>query len=220
MREAGIAEEDSLAENVMRVALHPLDQPLWRVHGGAGWFGISSFDPGPEPTVDLGAGMTLRLGELEFQVRHAPGHSPGHVIFYCREEKQAFCGDVIFDGGVGRTDLPGGDWEELLASIRQQILTAAAEIPPPLRFESFVGKWGLMGWGTYGWNGADGPNSMCAWSREQLGWIGRDNDRLVELDRDADGLRIEALDAGGAIASVTADSPPCPAASRTSPRAS
>jgi glyoxylase-like metal-dependent hydrolase (beta-lactamase superfamily II) len=111
-----------------KVALHALDQALWRVHGGAGWFGIPDFDPGPEPAVDLAAGMTLRLGDLRFEVRHAPGHSPGHVLFYCAEARQVFCGDVIFDGGVGRTDLPGGDWDTLLTSIREQILTLPDDV--------------------------------------------------------------------------------------------
>lgn len=111
-----------------KVALHPLDQPLWRVNGGAAWFGVSGFDPGPEPTIDLETGMVLRLGVLTFEVRHAPGHSPGHVVFYCAEAAQMFCGDVIFNGGVGRSDLPGGDWEQLLTSIRQQILTLPDDV--------------------------------------------------------------------------------------------
>lgn len=111
-----------------KVALHPLDQPLWRVHGGAAWFGMGDFDPGPEPTVELAAGMTLHLGALRFEVRHAPGHSPGHVVFYCAEAGQLFCGDVIFDGGVGRTDLPGGDWEQLLTSIRKQVLSLPDDV--------------------------------------------------------------------------------------------
>ena len=111
-----------------RVALHPLDQPLWRVNGGAAWFGMQDFDPGPEPTIDLAAGMTLNLGSLRFEVRHAPGHTPGHVVFYCAEASQLFCGDVIFDGGVGRTDLPGGDWDELMASIHAQVLSLPDDV--------------------------------------------------------------------------------------------
>jgi len=111
-----------------RVALHPLDQPLWRVNGGAAWFGMQDFDPGPEPTIDLAAGMTLNLGSLRFEVRHAPGHTPGHVVFYCAEASQLFCGDVIFDGGVGRTDLPGGDWDKLLASIQAQVLSLPDDV--------------------------------------------------------------------------------------------
>ena len=62
-----------------------------------------------------------------------------------------------------------------------------------------IGKWGLMGWGAHGWNGADGPNPMCAWSREQLGWIGRDNERLVEVRNDTAQLEIADLQRGGFV---------------------
>ena len=104
------------------VALHPGDYVLWRAKGGAGLFGFN-IDPGPEPTIDLSQFTRLRLGEVEFEVRHAPGHTPGHVIFYCAQEGLAFCGDVIFQGSIGRTDLPGGDYDTLIHSIRTQILT-------------------------------------------------------------------------------------------------
>ena len=59
----------------------------------------------------------------KFEVRHVPGHCPGSLLFYCAEEKLAFTGDAIFNGSVGRTDLPNGDWNQLLKSIREQIYT-------------------------------------------------------------------------------------------------
>jgi glyoxylase-like metal-dependent hydrolase (beta-lactamase superfamily II) len=80
-------------------------------------------DPGPEPTVELAHNQILRLGNIEFEVRHTPGHTPGHVVFYCETEAVLFCGDLIFQGGVGRTDLPGGDWEALTKSISEQVFT-------------------------------------------------------------------------------------------------
>ena len=104
------------------VALHPDDYPLWRASGGAHLFGMN-IDPGPEPTVDLQAGMALRLGANRLEVRHAPGHTRGHVVFYCADAGVCFCGDVIFWGSIGRTDLPGGDYNTLIASIQAQILT-------------------------------------------------------------------------------------------------
>jgi hydroxyacylglutathione hydrolase len=116
------------ADPAPRVALHPLDQPLWRLNGGAPWFGIPAFDPGPEPTVELADGMQLSLGAFTFEVRHAPGHSPGHVMFYCARDARLFCGDVLFEGSVGRTDLPGGDWDTLMASIRDGILSLPDEV--------------------------------------------------------------------------------------------
>jgi glyoxylase-like metal-dependent hydrolase (beta-lactamase superfamily II) len=105
------------------VALHALDQPLWRAHGGASYFGLPGFDPGPEPTIDLEPGMRLKLGRATFEVRFTPGHTPGHVVFVSLELGAVFCGDVIFQGSVGRIDLPGGDWNTLLQSIRDEILT-------------------------------------------------------------------------------------------------
>jgi glyoxylase-like metal-dependent hydrolase (beta-lactamase superfamily II) len=108
------------------VALHPDDYPLWRMQGGAMLFGMR-IDPGPEPTVDLNHGMILHLGNYQFEVRHAPGHTPGHVILVCAEENLAFCGDVIFQGSIGRTDLPGGDYATLMDSIHQQVLTLTDE---------------------------------------------------------------------------------------------
>jgi hydroxyacylglutathione hydrolase len=107
----------------LSVALHPADQPLWRAAGGASFFGIPEFDPGPEPTVDLAQNMELYIGGQRFLTRHTPGHSPGHVIFSAQELGIVFCGDLIFQGSVGRTDLPGGDWRQLLESIQNEILT-------------------------------------------------------------------------------------------------
>ncbi len=122
---AGVADG---VEPAPRVGLHPLDQPMWRLNGGAAWFGIPAFDPGPEPTVELADGMQLLLGAFTFEVRHAPGHTPGHVMFYCGRQSCLFCGDVLFEGSVGRTDLPGGDWETLLASIHSRILSLPDEV--------------------------------------------------------------------------------------------
>ncbi|MCS6906786.1 MAG: MBL fold metallo-hydrolase [Anaerolineales bacterium] len=104
------------------VALHPSDLPLWRAQGGAQFFGFRVESP-PEPNLYLRHGQVLRVGEYEVEVRHAPGHTPGHVVFYIPQAEVCFCGDVIFESGIGRTDLPGGDFETLMNSIREQILT-------------------------------------------------------------------------------------------------
>jgi len=109
------------------VALHPGDRPLWEAKGGASLFGLQLDDPGPEPTVDLEHGQNLILGSNQFEVRHAPGHSPGHVMFYCEADDVLFSGDVIFQQSIGRTDLPGGSHDTLLNSIREQVLTLPDE---------------------------------------------------------------------------------------------
>jgi hydroxyacylglutathione hydrolase len=108
------------------VALHPEDYPLWRMQGGAPFFGMR-IDPGPEPTIDLHHGQVLHLGSNRLEVRHAPGHTAGHVVFYCAAAKVCFCGDVVFGGSIGRTDLPGGNYQTLMNSIKTQILTLPDE---------------------------------------------------------------------------------------------
>lgn len=104
------------------VALHPDDHVLWRVGGGGAKYGFD-IDPGPEPTIDFTQGMKLKLGSNEFEVRYTPGHTKGHCVLYVPKENICFCGDLIFNSGVGRTDLPGGDWAALENSIRTQIFT-------------------------------------------------------------------------------------------------
>jgi glyoxylase-like metal-dependent hydrolase (beta-lactamase superfamily II) len=113
--------------NPPAVALHPEDRWLWEAKGGAAVFGIQDVDPGPEPSIDLKHGQILTLGETQFEVRHAPGHTPGHVMFYCEDIKVLFCGDVIFRTSIGRTDLPNGDHGTLLESIRTQVLALPDE---------------------------------------------------------------------------------------------
>jgi hydroxyacylglutathione hydrolase len=109
------------------VALQPRDYPLWRMDGGAELFGFH-IDPGPEPTIDLFHGQILHLGSNQLEVRHTPGHTPGHVVFYCPQSRVMFCGDLIFQGSVGRTDMPGGDFHTLLHSIQTQVLTLPDEV--------------------------------------------------------------------------------------------
>ena len=62
------------------------------------------------------------VGELKFKVLHTPGHTPGHVIFIEESEKKVFSGDCLFAGSIGRTDLPGGNYEQLMSSINEKIL--------------------------------------------------------------------------------------------------
>ena len=100
--------------------------------GGAPLFGFK-IDPGPEPTIDLVQGQILKLGSIEFEVRFTPGHTTGHCIFYVadagaeRSPSVCFCGDLIFQGSVGRTDLPGGNWDTLVESIKTQVFTLPDE---------------------------------------------------------------------------------------------
>jgi hydroxyacylglutathione hydrolase len=108
------------------VALHPADHDLWKVGGGGSIFGFK-IDPGPEPGIDLFDGQVMQLGDVRFEVRTTPGHTPGHCVFYCAEEAVLFSGDLIFQGSVGRTDLPGGDFNTLVRSINTQVFTLPDE---------------------------------------------------------------------------------------------
>jgi len=108
------------------VGLHPADHALWKVGGGGSLFGFK-IDPGPEPVIDLYHDQILRLGLIQLVVRSTPGHSPGHCVFYCADEHVLFSGDLIFQGSVGRTDLPGGDFNTLVKSIQTQVFTLPDE---------------------------------------------------------------------------------------------
>ena len=96
---------------------------------------INSFVPwpgfGPFESYDaehtLEGGERLELAGFEVDGLFTPGHSPGHVTFSVADEQAIFSGDVLFQGSVGRTDLPGGDWGTLLESLRMLVDTLPAE---------------------------------------------------------------------------------------------
>jgi glyoxylase-like metal-dependent hydrolase (beta-lactamase superfamily II) len=73
------------------------------------------------PTRWLADGDTVSVGHCTLNVRHCPGHTPGHVVFHSPEAKRAFVGDVLFAGSIGRTDFPGGDHATLIASITERL---------------------------------------------------------------------------------------------------
>lgn len=109
------------AETAAPVWLHPADRPLYdAVPDQAAWFGLGAPPRLPAPDRDLVHGEELAVGALRFAVRHAPGHSPGSVCFV--GPGVVFSGDVLFAGSIGRTDLPGGDFETLIASIERELL--------------------------------------------------------------------------------------------------
>jgi glyoxylase-like metal-dependent hydrolase (beta-lactamase superfamily II) len=76
----------------------------------------------------LEEGDRVRVGQLTFEVLHCPGHSPGSVAFFNSEQRLAIVGDVLFAGSIGRTDLPGGDHGQLLASIRDKLLPLGDDV--------------------------------------------------------------------------------------------
>jgi hydroxyacylglutathione hydrolase len=108
------------------ILLHPADLSLYQSGGMADLFGMR-FSLPEQPVLPLKQGQVLTLGSSSIIVRHTPGHSPGHVIFYLQEQATVFCGDLIFQGGVGRTDLEGGDQDLLFDSIATEIMTLPPE---------------------------------------------------------------------------------------------
>jgi glyoxylase-like metal-dependent hydrolase (beta-lactamase superfamily II) len=120
------ANAEVVAAIAAPLALHPAELPILEAKGGAALFGLPEVES-PMPDLELEDGQVLEVGTLRFQVLHTPGHSPGGVTFYLEEEGVAFDGDVLFAGGVGRTDLPGGDWDTLERSIREVLFALPDE---------------------------------------------------------------------------------------------
>jgi glyoxylase-like metal-dependent hydrolase (beta-lactamase superfamily II) len=114
---AGVAEVK--AATGVPVLLHPADRTLYdAAPHQARMFGLE-MAPAPPPDGPLADGDRLTVGRFAFEVIHVPGHSPGHVAFV--GHGVALSGDVLFAGSIGRTDLPGGDTDTLLASIRNRL---------------------------------------------------------------------------------------------------
>jgi len=101
------------------LVIHPLDLPyLERVADQAAMFGLEAEDS-PAPDQFFEEREPLRFDGLEFQVLHTPGHTPGGICLLLGE--RIWVGDTLFAGSVGRTDLPGGSWPDLVCSIREKL---------------------------------------------------------------------------------------------------
>lgn len=120
------ANAEVVAVTGASLALHPAELPILQARGGASWFGVPVRES-PLPEVYLEDGQILEVGTLQFRVLSTPGHSPGGATFYLEEEGVAFDGDVLFAMGVGRTDLPGGDWDTLMRSIHEVLFALPDE---------------------------------------------------------------------------------------------
>ncbi len=81
-----------------------------------------------EPTRWLDQGDEVTVGDVHLEVRHCPGHTPGHVVFFDPGTRIAFVGDVLFAGSIGRTDFPGGDHATLLHSIRANLFPLGDDV--------------------------------------------------------------------------------------------
>lgn len=144
------------AEFEAPIHLHPDDRELYdRAPEQASAFGIRLRRP-PPPDAELRDGQRLDFAGIGMEVRHAPGHSPGGVVLVT--EGHAFVGDCLFQGSIGRTDLPGGDAGTLLRSIRERILTLPDDttVWPGHGPETTVGREAATNpflTGAFGWSG-------------------------------------------------------------------
>jgi glyoxylase-like metal-dependent hydrolase (beta-lactamase superfamily II) len=91
-------------------------------------FGVPGAYHNAHPDQWLEDGDEVEFGGHVFSVLHCPGHAPGHVVFYNQEARFAHVGDVLFQGSIGRTDLPGGNHEQLIASIRNKLLPLGDDV--------------------------------------------------------------------------------------------
>ena len=104
-----------------QLMIHQLDAPMLAhaAQAAAAW-GLRS-DESPLPDRLLADGDTIDCGRLQFNVIHTPGHSPGGSCFYLKTHNALFVGDTLFAGSIGRTDLPGGDYDTLISSIQTKL---------------------------------------------------------------------------------------------------
>ncbi|NUO01897.1 MAG: MBL fold metallo-hydrolase [Saprospiraceae bacterium] len=86
------------------------------------YFGVTIEEPSPAPGRFIEEDEVISFGQTRLEVLFTPGHSPGSISFYCRESRFIIAGDVLFQGSIGRTDLPGGDYDILINSIKTQLL--------------------------------------------------------------------------------------------------
>jgi len=90
-------------------------------------YGIPGAQPSPMPSAFLEPGQILSFGETALEMLFTPGHSPASISFYCKKDSFVIAGDVLFYESIGRTDLPGGDFDTLIQSIRQELFVLPGE---------------------------------------------------------------------------------------------
>ena len=106
----------------LELYMHKEDLPLLQNAGNIGkMYGLEDYEGSPYPKHFLAQGDTLTFGESSFDILFTPGHAPGHICLYSKENNLLIAGDVIFQRSIGRTDLPGGDHSTLINSIITQL---------------------------------------------------------------------------------------------------
>ena len=107
----------------LELYIHKEDLPvLENVKDISGFFGFENYERSPSPKHFLAQGDTLNFGDSSFDILFTPGHAPGHICLLSKKDEFIIAGDVLFNGSIGRTDLPGGDYDTLIESIKTKLL--------------------------------------------------------------------------------------------------
>ena len=108
--------------------LHPLEEKMLQLAPASGLMYDMPFDNYHGEFIFLNEGDKIVLGEDELEVIHVPGHSPGSICFYCKKQKFIIGGDVLFNGSIGRTDLPMGDHNALIKNIKEKLFVLPDDV--------------------------------------------------------------------------------------------
>ena len=110
------------------IVMNSIEIELLRSAGIYGQMWGIQVEPSPDPTEFLKDGDKFRFGNIELEVLFTPGHSPGSLSYFHRPSKQLISGDVLFNGSIGRTDLPGGNFDTLEKSILTKLYTLDEDV--------------------------------------------------------------------------------------------
>ena len=112
----------------LNLVMHELDLPLLHsVKNYCNAYGLNQYEESPEPNNFLKEGEQVRFGNSSLDILFTPGHAPGHITLHSPEQKFVIAGDVLFQMSIGRTDLPGGDYDTLINSIKTVLFPLAEE---------------------------------------------------------------------------------------------
>ena len=107
-----------------RLVINKLELEILKsAHVVAQSYGFNNYEPSPQPSKYIIEGDIITFGKSELKVLFTPGHAPGHISLYSKKDKFIISGDVLFMNSIGRTDLPGGDYETIIKTIKNKLLT-------------------------------------------------------------------------------------------------
>ena len=112
----------------LTLRMHPKEEVVLQFAPTSGLMYEMPFDNYQGEFIFLNEGDKIVLGEDELEIIHVPGHSPGSICFYCRAQNFIIGGDVLFNGSIGRTDLPMGDYQTLITAIKQKLFALPEDV--------------------------------------------------------------------------------------------